>query len=127
MTELSLDQVVAKWTPLTIGLDPNKEARCAWALEQESIYLKSITDHERSKMGAKLKFTFPVIRRAIDVMDEDASNTHCVHEAVKTAVSDVTEAAFSFDPMDDLPEQDKTALLDSLSLRLYDSLIRMPA
>lgn len=91
-TVLFLDDCARKWEPLTEGMSESKKARCAYLLENEAAYLKSLPDVERElKMGASLKFIFPVVRKAMQLLPEGETEYPQIYGAYKQAVDDVLE------------------------------------
>jgi len=123
-------QIVAKWTPLLVGLEEAKTSRCAWAFEQEAIYLKSLSESQRDQLGGAsfkpLRFVFPMIRRAMDFLDESTTDYAHVHAAVSRAVQECAETANEIDPTDFVPVEAQAKLSADLADRLHTALLTVP-
>jgi hypothetical protein len=61
------DMRIKKWMPLLEGTVNDCHGHLAWCLEEEALYLKSLTEEEReNQLGAFLKYVFPVIRKSVE-------------------------------------------------------------
>ena len=127
MTKLTMEQIIAKWTPLTLGVEEDKIPRLSWALEQEAAFLKSLTRSTREdSLGENLKLVFPVIRRAVEYLGEDEIEIGEVYNAVSAAAQSVTEAAVEIDPGDSVCVESQTKFVADLSDRLCAALATFP-
>lgn len=127
MTEITLEQITAKWTPLMLGVSEEKTPRLAWALEQEAAFLKGLTRETRNEgFGDKLKLLFPAIRRAVEYIDEGEPSFANVYAAVSAAVQEITEAAVQIDPGDSVCVEEQAKFAADLADRLHASLLSVP-
>jgi hypothetical protein len=123
----NLEQIAAKWTPLMLGVSDSLAPRMAWAFEQESNYLKSLSEAKRTaEHEDTLKLIFPVLRRAIEHLGEDEHEFAHVFAAVSSAAQEVTEAAVEIDPGDSLDVEAQTKFAGDLADRLHTSLLTFP-
>ncbi len=125
-TILFIDDCARKWAPFTEGMTESKAARCAYLLENEAAYLKSLLDVERElKMGASLKFIFPVVRKAVELLPEDETEYPQVYGAFSQAVDDVLEVAESIRSSSEPPTSfESQVLLSPLVERAHDALLK---
>lgn len=124
---MNINQTVAKWTPLMVGLEEAKTARCAWVFEYEVTYLKSFSEGEQERqLGAPIKLVFPVLRRAVALLDNDTTEYAHVHAAVSRAVQECAETAADLDPGDWLAEEEQSKLAAGLADRMHTALLTFP-
>lgn len=127
MTEKTVEQITAKWTALTVGVPESKVQRLSWALEQESSFLKALSEEKRAEdFGDKLKMIFPALRRAVEYIDEAAPSFANVYAAVSAAVQEITEAAVMIDPGDSVCVEDQAKFAADLADRLHASFQSFP-
>ena len=127
MTKATLEQIDAKWTQLTAGLNEATAPRCAWAMESVVTSMKTLSEDRRAdKFGTGLKFVFPTIRRTMDLLGE-GTEFHQVHAAASRAVQECSEAAGEIDHSDHLPVEFQTKLAATLADEIHTALLTFPS
>ena len=125
MPEPTLDQIVAKWTPMTMGIDSDREASCAWAFEQESCFL---VDNQRTvQTDPFLRLPFPVIRSAIEDMEFGTTNRASIHNAISASMKRCAETAGRLDPTAIMSTEEQTMMAANLTDRLHTALLSLPS
>ena len=76
-TVLYIDWCARRWDPMVKHTDETRRGRTAYVLEREAEHLKAVTEcafaspAEKANLGARLKYVFPVIFRAMGHMAVD--------------------------------------------------------
>lgn len=131
------DMRIRKWMPLLEGTINDCHGHLAWCLEEEALYLKSMTEEEREEnLGPMLKYVFPVIRRAVEgfsvldrvaTMDDKDSLAGVFQYQVDLACDAVCEAQRQERGQDvDVDGVKSNKVMASLGSRLADYTLSYP-
>jgi len=137
----TLPYLAKKWEPLTggarrgDGLTGHAAEICAWSMEQESRFLRA--GDNADNVGDGLRYVFPIIRRAVDVLTVDSTilnaeiSPEVVREITIEATSDVFNASSDLSSLPgDVQEKHQairdSGFIDDLAVRLHDSIVSFP-
>lgn len=127
------EALVLKWSPLMDDVDDQLKDTLAQCLENEVVYLKTLSDDDRERLiGKALRFYFPIMRLVIGemtVLDRlvvDDFREH-VDDLVKNALRRCVEhhpsddGAYTYESLLDTPD------LAAFTRRLTDSYVSLQA
>jgi len=101
-----VEACVKKWEPLTKGIHEEVDevkvkavmTRASWVLEQEARYLNSLMTEDpgaRVQIGTRLKFIFPVLRRALVKLPLGETEFIPICRHLEEAWETILEASYS--------------------------------